>query len=164
VACWGAIFLQDDAMSIVIRTATSTDIQTIVQFNQQLAEESEGKKLDPEIILRGVHRALSSPQLCRYYVAEDQGKVIGQTMVTFEITDWRDGIAYWIQSVYVAKGHRQRGVFQRLYDHIQDEARKDGHVRLIRLYVEVENHAAIAVYERMGMVKARYHFFEATVS
>lgn len=150
-------------MSIVIRMAQEADIPIIVEFNQRLAEESEGKRLDPAIIHRGVCRALNTPALCRYYVAEDQGQVVGQTMITFEVTDWRDGLAYWIQSVYVAHGHRQSGVFKKLYEHIHAEARRAGDVRLIRLYVEVENDPAIAVYERLGMERASYHLYEAPV-
>ncbi len=150
-------------MTFLIRKATEEDIPLIVDFNQRLAEESEGKRLDPEIIGRGVKRALGTPSLCQYYVAEDQGNVVGQTMITYEITDWRDGIAYWIQSVYVAQNHRGRGVFRSLYDHICTEARKAGDVRLVRLYVEVENQTAIATYEKLGMYRAAYHMYEASI-
>lgn len=150
-------------MTFVIRKATEKDIPTIVDFNQRLAEESEGKRLDPEIIGRGVKRALATPSLCQYYVAEYQGTVVGQTMITYEITDWRDGIAYWIQSVYVAQSHRGQGVYRRLYEHIREEARKAGDVRLIRLYVEVENDPAIATYEKLGMHRAHYHMYEAPI-
>jgi ribosomal protein S18 acetylase RimI-like enzyme len=150
-------------VTLLIRKATEEDIPIIVDFNQRLAEESEGKRLDSEIIGRGVKRALATPSLCQYYIAEHQGKVVGQTMITYEITDWRDGIAYWIQSVYVAQSHRGRGVFRSIYEHICEEARKAGDVRLIRLYVEVENEAAIATYEKLGLYRADYHMYEASI-
>jgi ribosomal protein S18 acetylase RimI-like enzyme len=150
-------------LAILIRAATMADLPVIVEFNQRLAEESEGKRLDSSVIQRGVARALQSPDLCRYFVAEYQGQVIGQTMVTFEVTDWRDGLAYWIQSVYVHRDHRRSGVFRRLYQHVLEEARQAGDVRIVRLYVEKSNDGAQAVYRRLGMAKTDYDLYEVTV-
>ncbi len=148
---------------LTIRAATSDDVATIVAFNQRLAEESEGKRLDDAVITAGVRRALAAPALCRYLVAELDGRVIGQTMLTYEMTDWRDGLVYWIQSVYVHAEHRGRGVFRRLYAQVLAEAAAAGDVRLVRLYVEKDNAVAIQAYERLGMARARYHVYEVAV-
>lgn len=150
-------------MTISVRTANLADLLVIVEFNQRLAEESEGKRLDPSVIQRGVARALRTPHLCRYFVAEYQGQVIGQTMVTFEVTDWRDGLAYWIQSVYVQREHRRAGVFRRLYEHVLEEARQAGDVRLVRLYVEKSNAGAQLTYQRLGMTKTDYDLYEVAL-
>ena len=149
-------------LGVRIRRASASDSATIVEFNRCLARESEGTELNAETIARGVARALRHPELCAYYVAEKDGKVVGQTMVTYEMTDWRDGLIFWIQSVYVRKESRGSGVFRALYQHVLAEARA-GEGRLVRLYVEHENAAAIAVYERLGMKRARYHLLETTL-
>ena len=73
-----------------------------------------------------------------YFVAEIDGRVAGQTLITFEWSDWRNGFLWWFGSVYVASEFRGRGVFRALYEHIEQEARRAGSVGL-RLYVWNEN-------------------------
>jgi len=145
---------------MMIRSPRKEEIPVIVRFNQLLALESENKVLDETILRRGVQRALSEPTLCRYFVAEMAGRVVGQTMVTYELTDWRDGVTWWIQSVYVEKGERGKGVFRALYQHIRRTAQADPDARAIRLYVEQHNQSAIATYRKLGMVDAGYFVYE----
>src|SRR3954471_7236543 len=114
------------AGSVIVRDARQEDLGLIVDFNYRLAEESEGKRLDTEVLTRGVIRALASPEMCRYFMAEVAGEVVGQTMITLELTDWRDGVLWWLQSVYVRPEFRQAGVFRALYQHIAAAARKNG--------------------------------------
>ncbi len=145
---------------ISIRNARRDDFPLIVEFNDRLAEESEGKKLDRAVLSKGVQRALDSPEMCRYFMAEVDGEVAGQTMITFELTDWRDGILWWLQSVYVRPEFRKLGVFRALYQHIAALAKTDADVRGIRLYVEQGNVRAQRVYEQMGMQPGGYLVYE----
>ena len=155
--------LRKGEASVHVRLAELRDIDDIVGFNAALAWESEGKCLDLAVLRRGVARVLATPTLGRYLVAEVQGQVIGQTMLTYELTDWRDGVIYWIQSVYVAAKQRQHGVFRQLYRAVQTLAAEDPHARGLRLYVEQANQNAVAVYESLGMKRAPYYFYDAEV-
>jgi GNAT superfamily N-acetyltransferase len=139
------------AAACSVRSAVSADLPTIVEFNCQLAWETEHKRLDRDTIARGVGRALTQPELCRYFVAEQGGAVVGQAMVTFELTDWRDGVMWWLQSVYVAEPYRGQGVFRALFDHLATLAQADPDCRGLRLYVEHENERARRVYEQLGL-------------
>lgn len=143
-----------------LRDAVLTDAPRIAAFNQALAQETEDKVLPLEIVLPGVERGLQKPQYCRYFVAEVGATVIGQTMITYEWSDWRDGLLWWIQSVYVAPEWRGRGVFSSLYQHVERLARAEVDVRGIRLYMEDHNETARRTYLRLGMVDARYSVFE----
>jgi GNAT superfamily N-acetyltransferase len=147
-------------ISLRIRYAQQDDLPTIVLFNSRLAEETEHKQLDPETIERGVRRALRESGLCRYFVAERNGQIVGQAMITIELTDWRDGVLWWLQSVYVAEPHRGAGVFRSLFRHIQALAEADGDVRGLRLYVERENQRAQRVYEQMGLQPSGHLVYE----
>ena len=147
-------------MAFTVRVASATDAETIAAFNAALAVESEGKTLDSTVLARGVLRALGSPDTCRYYVAEQDGRVIGQTLVTYELTDWRDGVLWWIQSVYVLPDARRRGVFRSLYEHVTDAARRDPHARGLRLYVDDRNARAMETYRALGMHDAGYRVYE----
>lgn len=146
--------------TLMIRSATVDDFPTIVDFNCRLAEETEHKRLDPATIERGVRRALAQPELCRYWVAEQETTIVGQAMVTLELTDWRDGVLWWLQSVFVAEPHRGQGVFRALFEHIAAAAKADPDVRGLRLYVERENARAQRVYEQMGMQPSGHLVYE----
>ena len=145
---------------IQIREGRPEDAPIIADYNQRMALETEGKELDSEIVEKGVEQGLLQPEKCRYFVAEAQCSVIGQAMVTYEWSDWRNGDLWWIQSVYVHSNHRRQGVFKRLYQHIETLARKDSKVKGLRLYVEEENTAGQAVYKKLGMSHAGYHVYE----
>ena len=146
--------------SIIVRSANASDLSILVEGNRMMAIESEGKQLDDAVLTRGVRRALEDPVRGRYLVAESDDRVVGQLMVTSEWSDWRDGWFWWIQSVYVAKDFRRKGVYRRLYEHLREEAQGTPGVCGLRLYVERENEPAIATYESLGMVDAGYRLYE----
>ena len=58
-----------------------------------------------------------------------------------------------IQSVYVEKEYRKKGVFRALYETVIENAKKDPMTKGVRLYVEHNNETAMAVYEKLGMGK-----------
>jgi GNAT superfamily N-acetyltransferase len=147
-------------VNITVRDATRDDIDAIVGYNQRLAQETEGKSLDPAVIGAGVRRGFANPALCRYFVAEADGRVVGTTMLTYELTDWRDGVIWWLQSVYIEPEHRRHGVFRAIYRHIEALAREHPDVRGLRLYVHRDNARAMQTYESLGMEKAGYELYE----
>ena len=144
----------------VIRLATSDDAAIIADFNVRLADETEDTPLDRDLVTRGVRALLEDPARGRYFVACEDGAVVGQIMHTREWSDWRNGDIWWIQSVYIQRDHRRRGVFRMLHEHLKTLAQSDPGVVGLRLYVDDDNHTAHATYERLGMTAARYHVME----
>ena len=148
-------------MTWTVRQADAADAAVIVEFNCRLAEESEGKTLDDNLIRPGVAAALADPAKALYFVAEDAGKrVVGQMMITYEWSDWRNGWIWWIQSVYVRSEARRQGVFRALFDKVQQTARAKPDVIGLRLYVDNENVSAHQTYYRLGMKKSNYFVLE----
>lgn len=146
-------------MSTSIRTASAEDRDRIVLFNQAVARETEGRELDRTTLSKGVERLLANPERGRYFVAEKEGEIVGQLMITIEWSDWRNGEIWWIQSVYVSKRHRRAGVYRQLHEYTRDLARKERAIGL-RLYVERDNEPAQATYRAMGMLESSYRVFE----
>jgi len=145
---------------ITVRDATPADAPTIVEFNAALALESEGKRLDPALIGPGVRALLADATKGRYFIAEQDGRIVGQTMITYEWSDWRDGTFWWIQSVYVPVDSRRAGVFRTLHAYILALARATPGVCGLRLYVERGNERAKRTYEALGMDGGVYELLE----
>ena len=148
-------------MDFDIRDARLPDSTSIAHHNSLMAEETEGRPLLPEVVGPGVERLLRDPQKGRYWVAVAGAEVIGQIMVTYEWSDWRNGTLWWIQSVYVRPESRRQGVFSALYRHVELLARETDDVRGLRLYVEDNNVQAQKTYEALGMVNPHYRVMEA---
>lgn len=152
--------MSSNSLPVRVRDATMDDADDIAAFNRRMAQETEGKALEAEVIGAGVRRGLSRPDLCRYFVAGIGGEVVGTCMITYELTDWRDGLLWWFQSVYVAPEHRGRGVFRALYRHVEALAKTDPEARGLRLYVIDTNYAAMRAYEAVGMSPSDYRVYE----
>ena len=142
-----------------LRSASPADVPVIAAFNAAMARETEGKELDPARLEAGVRGLLDEESRGFYLLAERGGELVGQLMVTYEWSDWRNGTFWWIQSVFVAAPHRRSGVYRALHDEVQRRAREAGACGL-RLYVEQENAAAQATYRALGMDATRYLLFE----
>ncbi|MGB5257254.1 MAG: GNAT family N-acetyltransferase [Woeseiaceae bacterium] len=148
-------------MQFIIRDAAPADATDIAHYNSRMAEETEGRALESELIGPGVAEVLADKSKGRYWVAESEGAIVGQLMVTYEWSDWRNAMFWWIQSVYVPLEHRRKGVFSALYRHVESLAAAEPGVCGLRLYVEHGNERAQQTYEALGMGKTSYLVMES---
>jgi GNAT superfamily N-acetyltransferase len=153
-----------------VRPAHAADAGLLAQWAAAMALETEHKHLDPGTVHAGVAAGLADAARARYFIAmhdlpvaggETIGSAVGTLMFTNEWSDWRNGDWWWIQSVYVAPGHRRQGVYRALYRHVEQLARATPGVIGLRLYVERDNQRAQQAYAALGMVDAGYRIFEA---
>lgn len=147
---------------IRIRPLTVDDVDTVAAFNVAMALETEDLALDLDVVRRGVRAMLEDPSKGTYRLAELDGRVVGQLMITLEWSDWRCGWWWWIQSVYIAPEARRSGVYRALYESVLADVEARGDVRGVRLYVEHENVRAQQTYTALGMMRGKYVFFETT--
>ncbi|GHM99766.1 N-acetyltransferase GCN5 [Cytophagales bacterium WSM2-2] len=145
---------------MIVREATSKDIPSLLDFQLKMALETENITLEISSLTLGVNKLFKDPTKGRYYVAENEDEVVGCLMTTFEWSDWRNGTVVWIQSVYVAKDHRGKGVYKQLYNHVRQIVKDDPDFRGIRLYVDKSNKPAMEVYSALGMNGEHYQVFE----
>lgn len=144
----------------MIRTGTLADVETIAEFNEAMAAETEDKSLDGETLRAGVRSMMEPPERGFYLVAEREGQVVGSLMITTEWSDWRNGTFWWVQSVYVRPDARRQGVYSELYAEVKRRAASTDDVCGVRLYVEKDNVPARATYETLGMTETAYRMYE----
>lgn len=142
-----------------VRRAVLADLDVLVSGNLTMAQETEGLQLDAATVRLGVLAVLDNRAPGAFWVAERDAQVVGQLLITFEWSDWRNRPVWWIQSVHVHAAARRRGVFRSLYSVVRREAREAGAGGL-RLYVDTRNTGAQAVYRSLGMNGDHYHVFE----
>ncbi|MBD0336798.1 MAG: GNAT family N-acetyltransferase [Cyanobacteria bacterium Co-bin13] len=151
-------------MTAQVRRATLADSDAIAEFNLAMAQETEGKALDAATVKAGVGALMRQPQYGFYTVieagTEAETTLAGCLLITYEWSDWRNGLIWWIQSVYIHPDYRRRGFFRRLYAQVRQWAQAEGACGL-RLYVEAANHSAQDTYTALGMKPAGYQVFEA---
>lgn len=146
---------------IRVRRATPADAVQLVRFNCAMAQETEGIQLDPEVVDAGVRAVFERPRRGFYLVADAGEWLAGALMITDEWSDWRNGLFWWIQSVYVRPEHRRVGVYRLLYRHLQSMAEGHPEVCGFRLYVERGNRRAQRTYQAQGMTRTPYWVFES---
>jgi len=146
--------------NVLCREARSSDRAAIVDFQITMARETEDVALDRAICTRGVEAVFRDNTKGCYYVAESAGTVVASLLITHEWSDWRDGVVWWIQSVYVRPEFRGQRVYAGLYEHVKRIALADDNIKGIRLYVDARNTRAQEVYARLGMSGEHYRVFE----
>lgn len=148
-------------MSLTVRPGLLYDVQTIADFQVHMALETEGMKLDPPTVLKGVQAVIDDPSKGKYWVAEDGKQVVGCLLTVPEWSDWRNATVLWIHSVYVIPSARKLGVYRALYERVRQHVEENPSAyRGIRLYVDKTNQAAKEVYTKLGMNGEHYHLFE----
>lgn len=147
-----------------VRLAKLEDAATIESFSAAMALETEGRCLDLDRLHDGTIALLESPDRGFFMVAEreqtGERRLLGQLMITYEWSDWRNGAFWWIQSVYVDPNWRRQGVYRTMHQHMLREARARKDVCGLRLYVEQDNQGAQQVYHQVGLSLSSYQVFE----
>ena len=149
-----------DTRMIKVRKARLSDAQRIVELQLQMAAETEGLKLDKDVVSKGVRGVFQQPARGSYWVAEEDDKILAVLLTIPEWSDWRNGTVLWIHSLYVVPEARSRGVFKKLYLNLKKQVQQSSQLVGLRLYVDKQNSSAQKVYEKLGMNKDHYELYE----
>lgn len=143
---------------MLIRLANKDDAKQIAENNILLAKETENMDICYKDAFEGAIKVIEDINKGFYIVAEEDG-IIGQLMVTYEWSDWRAKQIWWLQSIYVRKEYRKKGVMKMLIEKVKEMALKNNAI-ILRLYVYERNNSAIKAYERIGMRRMPYIIYE----
>jgi len=139
-------------MNLRIRRATDADIPSIANNVVEMAFEGSKEKLSPGIVLQGVKGLFERPTLGFYIVAELDGKNIGSMVIVYEWSDWRNGLHWWMHSIYVKQEFRGKEVFPAMIQFVKNEA-KLNEAKSLRLAVNDKNERAIKAYKKLEMTE-----------
>ena len=139
------------------------DIESIAQFQVDMALESEGTVLDKERVLQGVTAAVNDVAKGTYLVCRANGDAISSLMLTREWSDWNNQWYWWIQSVYVKPEFRGKGAYRAMYEKIKEMAQEQN-ISQVRLYVDKTNYSAQQVYKKLGMDECHYYMYEEVLT
>ena len=145
---------------MIVREANFTDKETIAAFQLAMALETESLQLNLPTVLKGADAVFKDRSKGIYYVAEINGELVGSLMITFEWSDWRNGVVWWIQSVYIKPEYRRKGIYSKMYKYVKDIVMNDERIKGLRLYVDNTNIKAQKVYAKLGMDGTHYSTFE----
>lgn len=143
-----------------VRIADNRDVEILTHSNIALAWETEKIKLSLPVVTKGVRTLLTTDQHGFYVVAEIKKQVVACVMVTFEWSDWRCGLFWWLQSIYVKPEFRKKGIFRKLYTFLKEKASEQQNVCGFRLYVERYNNVGQNTYNSVGMKEAGYEVYQ----
>ncbi|HEC76926.1 MAG TPA: GNAT family N-acetyltransferase [Thermoplasmatales archaeon] len=147
---------------MLIRLAELKDTEKIAKNNVMLAEESENIEICYERAVEGVEKVIEDINKGFYLIAEENGEIIGQIMITYEWSDWKARQIWWLQSIYVKKKHRRKGIMKLLINEIIKMA-LENNVILLRLYVHENNKNAMNAYEKIDLKRTPYFIYEMKV-
>jgi len=147
---------------IKIRNAVIDDAEIIARNNLLLAKESENYVVDFNTTIKGVNSVIDDKSKGFFIVAEEDHDIVGQMMITFEWSDWHNKNTWWLQSVFVDKSYRQKGVFSKMLQYVKKKA-YENHVDVIRLYVHNDNINAMKAYEKTSMAKKPYTIYQISL-
>jgi GNAT superfamily N-acetyltransferase len=145
---------------IEIRKGRLSDLERIVELQLRMAQETEGLRLDRDVVSKGVQGVFQEPARGTYWVAEEKGELLGMLLAIPEWSDWRNGTVLWVHSLYVIGQARRRGVFKKLYLNLKKQVEQSPELMGLRLYVDKTNKPAQEVYEKLGMSKEHYELYE----
>ena len=150
-----------------IRQATLQDLDVLTRFSAAMALETEHRKLDLSRLRLGTQAVIDQPERGQFYVADlhqdapADTVTLGQLLITYEWSDWRNAQFWWIQSVYVDPAWRHQGVYRAMHRTVMNLAQSRADVCGVRLYVEGDNTIAQGVYERVGLTPSTYRIYES---
>lgn len=150
-----------------IRLATVQDVDVLTTFSAAMAWETEHRRLDLVRLRLGTQAVIDRPEQGQYYVADLHRNApadtvtVGQLLLTYEWSDWRNAQFWWIQSVYVDPAWRRQGVYRAMHQAVMALAQSRADVCGVRLYVEGDNTVAQGVYERVGLTPSTYRIYES---
>lgn len=141
--------MRENAMSVQIRPATLSDIDTLVKLLRQLFGIEGDFGFDADTHRRGLKQLLGRHDDAWIWVAAMDGDVVGMCTGQKMISTAAGGPSLQIEDMVIDEAHRGNGIGAALFSHIERWAAVNGFVRM-QLNADSNNAPALAFYDSQG--------------
>jgi GNAT superfamily N-acetyltransferase len=130
-------------------TAVAGDVPELVELLGILFTQEHELSPDPVRQRRALELILADPSRARIYVAREDKKVIAMTALHFTTSTAEGGKVAGLEDCIVRPEYRRKGVGKALLEHVIEQARAEGALRVM-LLTDGDNAGAQALYRKMG--------------
>ena len=142
--------MRTDTMHATFRSATSNDIDIVVQFMREYYAYDH-LPFDAAIARAAALEMIVDERLGVIWLICADDVAVGYAVFVFIHGLEFGGRTAWLDEFYLREGHRGQGIARMTVAFLLDECRRRG-IRALRLEVEHSNTRAQAVYEKLGFV------------
>lgn len=143
-----ATLVMSNSNKITIRKGKQTDVEAVYRLVEELAIYHQK---DPEYInnspLQMREDAFGEDRFFRFFVAEEDGKIVGAAIYYFIYSTWK-GKSLYLEDLIITKTHRGRGIGKLFMEALARQAVDSGAQKL-KWQVAEDNHSAIGFYEKL---------------
>ncbi|KAH0486548.1 MAG: hypothetical protein KVP17_003205 [Porospora cf. gigantea B] len=145
----------------VLRKAGLDDAEVLAQFYKQLALESQGRRVDLDLLRKSLQHALTS-QSAHILLIQVGPKPVASLRFRDHWNLMKAAYVYDIDGVYVTPEHRRQGLYRKLFEAVRDIA---GHGDpVLRVEVEEGNTGAQEALKHMGLARSSALIFATDAS
>jgi GNAT superfamily N-acetyltransferase len=130
-------------------TASAADLPQLVELLGILFTQEAELSPDPEKQRGALEIILADPSRARIFVAREAGKVIAMAALHFTTSTAEGGKVAGLEDCVVRPEYRRKGVGKALLEHVIEQARAEGALRVM-LLTDADNARAQALYRKMG--------------
>jgi GNAT superfamily N-acetyltransferase len=130
-------------------TAVAGDVPELVELLGILFTQEHELSPDPVRQRRALELILADPSHARIYVARKKVKVIAMAALHFTTSTAEGGKVAGLEDCIVRPEYRRKGVGKALLEHVIEQARAEGALRVM-LLTDGDNAGAQALYRKMG--------------
>ena len=131
-----------------IRAMQLEDMEEVVGMMRVFYDSPAVIHAAPEILRQDVKDCVGEGPYIEGYIFEEDGKILGYSMVAKSYSTEYGGMCVWVEDLYMKEEARGLGIGTAFFRFL-DEKYKDQAVRF-RLEVEEDNERAVAVYKKAG--------------
>ena len=135
-----------------VKDNSSINMEFFIKMIIDMAQETENKKLDKDLISKSIQELILTPDFGFYQISRLDLSICGMNMVTYEYNIELGKKIIWLQSVFVVKEARSKGVFRGLLRKLEDLALSDKNTyhNSLKLYMDKDNKVAQQIYLKSG--------------